>query len=31
MRHYALRGVILCGLCGRRMGGKWNHDRAYYV
>jgi hypothetical protein len=29
VRRYALRGVILCGLCGRRMGGKWNHDRAY--
>jgi hypothetical protein len=31
VRRYALRGVILCGLCGRRMGGKWNHDRAYYL
>ena len=24
-RHYALRGVMLCGLCGRRMSGKWNY------
>jgi site-specific DNA recombinase len=25
-----MRGVMLCGLCGRRMSGKWNHDQAYY-
>jgi DNA invertase Pin-like site-specific DNA recombinase len=30
-RHYALRGVMLCGLCGRRMSGKWNNGRAYYL
>jgi site-specific DNA recombinase len=30
-RSYALRGVMLCGLCGRRMGGKWNNDQAYYL
>jgi hypothetical protein len=29
-RRYALRGVLFCGLCGRRMSGKWNHERAYY-
>lgn len=29
-RHYALRGVMLCGLGGRRMSGKWNNDQAYY-
>ena len=29
-RPYALRGVMLCGLCGRRMSGKWNNDQAYY-
>jgi site-specific DNA recombinase len=29
-RAYALRGVMLCGLCGRRMSGKWNHGQAYY-
>lgn len=27
-RSYALRGVMLCG---RRMGGKWNYDQAYYL
>jgi len=30
-RHYALRGVMICGLCGRRMSGKWNNDQAYYL
>ena len=30
-RAYALRGVMLCGLCGRRMSGKWNNDQAYYL
>jgi site-specific DNA recombinase len=30
-RHpYLLRGLILCGSCGRRMQGSWNHDRAHY-
>jgi hypothetical protein len=27
----ALRGVMLCGLCGRRMSGKWNNGQAYYL
>jgi DNA invertase Pin-like site-specific DNA recombinase len=30
-RTYPLRGVLLCGLCGRRMGAKWNNDQAYYL
>jgi site-specific DNA recombinase len=30
-RSYALRGVMLCGLCGRRMSGKWNNGQAYYL
>jgi site-specific DNA recombinase len=30
-RHSALRGVMLCGLCGRRMSGKWNNGQAYYL
>jgi site-specific DNA recombinase len=30
-RQYALRGVMICGLCGRRMSGKWNNDQAYYL
>ena len=30
-RAYALRGVLHCGLCGRKMGGKWNNDQAYYL
>jgi site-specific DNA recombinase len=29
--YYALRGVLLCGLCDRRMSGKWNNDQAYYL
>ena len=29
-RAYALRGVLLCGLCGRKMSGKWNNEQAYY-
>ncbi len=29
-RVYALRGVLLCGLCDRRMTGNWNNDQAYY-
>jgi hypothetical protein len=31
LRHYALRGVMVCGLCGRRMSGEWNNDQAYYL
>jgi site-specific DNA recombinase len=30
-RAYALRGVLLCGLCGRKMSGKWNNGQAYYL
>jgi hypothetical protein len=30
-RRYALRSVIFCGLCDRRMSGKWNNDQAYYL
>jgi site-specific DNA recombinase len=30
-RAYALRGVLHCGLCGRRMTGKWNNNRTYYL
>lgn len=29
-RPYLLRGLLLCGLCDRRMQGSWNHDQAYY-
>jgi hypothetical protein len=29
-RAYALRGVLLCGLCDRRMTGNWNNEQAYY-
>jgi site-specific DNA recombinase len=30
-RHpYALRGLLLCGVCDRRMQGQWNHNEAYY-
>jgi site-specific DNA recombinase len=27
----ALRGVLHCGLCGRKMSGKWNNGQAYYL
>ncbi|MBO0868700.1 MAG: zinc ribbon domain-containing protein [Micromonosporaceae bacterium] len=27
---YILRGMLLCGLCGRRMQGQYSHDAAYY-
>ena len=27
-RSYPLRGVLLCGLCGRRMSGKFNYGQA---
>jgi site-specific DNA recombinase len=30
-RAYALRGVLHCALCGRKMSGKWNNDQAYYL
>ncbi|MFD0884120.1 recombinase family protein, partial [Streptosporangium algeriense] len=29
-RPYALRGVLFCGYCGRRMQGNWNHQHPYY-
>ncbi|WP_218671136.1 zinc ribbon domain-containing protein [Microbispora sp. GKU 823] len=29
-RPYALRGVLFCGYCDRRMQGNWNNDQAYY-
>jgi site-specific DNA recombinase len=29
-RPYLLRGLLVCGICGRRMGGQHNHDEAYY-
>ena len=28
--HYALKGLMLCAACGRRMQGNWNHGRAHY-
>jgi site-specific DNA recombinase len=30
-RAYALRGVLHCGLCGRKMSGKWNNGQTYYL
>jgi len=27
---YPLRGLLVCGLCGRRMSGQRNHGRAHY-
>lgn len=31
VRHpYALRGLLHCGRCARRMQGQWNHGEAYY-
>nr|WP_245822695.1 recombinase zinc beta ribbon domain-containing protein [Lentzea waywayandensis] len=30
VRHYLLAGLIVCGLCGRRMDGHWVHGRAGY-
>ncbi|MEV0827984.1 recombinase family protein [Nonomuraea rubra] len=29
-RPYALRGVLFCGYCERRMQGSWNNQQAYY-
>jgi site-specific DNA recombinase len=29
-RPYALRGILYCGACERRMQGSWNNDAAYY-
>ena len=28
--HYALKGLLVCAACGRRMQGNWNHGRAHY-
>ncbi|PZS15405.1 MAG: recombinase family protein [Pseudonocardiales bacterium] len=28
--HYALKGLMVCAACGRRMQGNWNHGRAHY-
>ncbi|WP_280460509.1 recombinase family protein [Nocardia carnea] len=27
---YAFKGLVIHDLCGRRMQGTWNHDRAHY-
>ncbi len=29
-RRYQLTGLVICGLCGRRMEGHWAHGRARY-
>lgn len=29
-RPYALRGVLFCGYCGRKMQGNWNNNQPYY-
>jgi len=29
-RAYLLRGLLFCGVCGRRMGGNYNHGKAHY-
>ncbi len=29
-RPYSLRGIVYCGICGRRMQGSWNNDADYY-
>jgi site-specific DNA recombinase len=29
-RPYALRGLLFCGACGRRMQGNWNNGKPYY-
>jgi site-specific DNA recombinase len=29
-RPYALRGLLLCGICSRKMQGHWVNDRAHY-
>lgn len=29
-RPYLLRGLIYCGLCGRKMQGNWNNGRSHY-
>lgn len=29
-RAYALRGVVRCGICGRKMQGSWNNGKPHY-
>jgi site-specific DNA recombinase len=29
-RGYALRGIVRCGICGRRMQGSWNNGKPHY-
>lgn len=29
-RPYALRGLVRCGVCGRRMQGSWNNSKPHY-
>ncbi len=29
-RPYALKGLVHCGICERRMEGTWNHERPHY-
>lgn len=29
-RAYLLSGLVVCGLCGRRMQGNWNNGKAHY-
>jgi hypothetical protein len=28
--HYALKRLLVCAACGRRMQGGWNHGQAHY-
>lgn len=29
-RGYALRGIMRCGICGRKMQGSWNNGKPHY-
>jgi site-specific DNA recombinase len=29
-RAYALRGIVRCGICGRKMQGSWNNGKSHY-
>jgi hypothetical protein len=29
-RGYALRGLVRCGICGRKMQGSWNNGKPHY-
>ena len=29
-QRYALRGIVRCGVCGRKMQGSWNNGKPYY-